>query len=198
MNKRIGVYSVLALLLLSVTASLVLAQQTAGASTAVCTGKTGFDYVQCYVTSFVSPIGFEDQWTGLVIGILAIIVLFVIILDIAQLALPFSNWVNWIIAIAFVIVAGLLGLIRTINGWALTFGSYLVGGAGALAIIMSAVLLVIVIIALFFGGEKLRNWIVNVKGKRTIMEAKAKGYKAAEDVVAASTYLRNLKPGMNS
>lgn len=142
--------------------------------------------------SFVSPIGFENQWTGIVIGILATIMLFAIIIDVAELALPFSPWVNWVIAIGLVITAGLLGLIRSIAGWGLTLGSYLVGGAGTLAILASAFFIAIAIIALFFGGAKLRRFAMRARFNRELTNKETKALGAAGDIQALKTLAKEV------
>lgn len=135
---------------------------------------------------FLLAPSFEDddsEWEGIVVGILAFIVMFAIVLDIAQLALPFSSWVNWILALSFVIVAGIMGLVRTVASWALGAGAIIVGGAGFIAIVMSAVILLAVVIFLFFGGEWLQKKLQKIRGNRDILNAKRKGDKKAAEIV---------------
>lgn len=157
-----------------------------GYQTSPITG-TPFNSIQDFVISFVSPVGFENQWTGIVIGILATIMIFVIILDVMNLALPFSRWVNYVLAIGFVIAGGLLGMVRTVAGYGLVIGSYITGGAGAIALIVSAVLILVVIIVLFFGSQKMAKWVARARGNREIIDAEKAAYKKGANIKGLET-----------
>lgn len=130
---------------------------------------------QPFILSVVSPVGFDDNPIGVVVGILAAIVIFVILLDVAQLALPFSNWVNWVLAGVFVVVAGLLGFIRSVAGWALVLSATVAGTAGVLAMVISSVLLLLVIVFMFIGGNWIKKYIQHVKGGRQLLKAEQRG-----------------------
>ncbi|MGV8151713.1 MAG: hypothetical protein ACP5OG_01405 [Candidatus Nanoarchaeia archaeon] len=191
-SKKFSVYAIFTLMVIS---SLVV-----NVSAIDCNDSTlsGWEKFTCTTLSFVSPIGFDNQWTGIVMGILATIVIFAIVLDVATIGLPFSMWVNYVISIAFVIAAAMLGLIRSIAGWALTLGAMLVGTAGALAMVASAVIIVLVIITLFWGNQKLAKFAVRARGNRAMLEKEADAYKKAANITQGGVILDQFGKGMNN
>ncbi len=188
-NKKIGVYVFLSLLVLSAVSTMVSAQ-TFNMSGNDCSNRSGWDAFQCSTISFISPIGFDNPWTGIVLGIMAAVVLFAIVYDVALLVLPFSGWVNVIIAIAFIVAAAMVGLIRSLVGWFFTAGSYIVGGAGILATVMSAVMIFLAIIVVFFGGGKVKGWMQRIKQNRRDLEQGGKAHEGAREVVEATKAMR--------
>ena len=183
--------------MLSVALILFLAIEVISIFSSVGGGVTGYQTLpltgtpwntfQDFVISFVSPVGFDNQWTGIVIGMLATIMIFVIVLDVMQLALPFSKWVNYVLAVGFVIAAGLLGMVRTVAGYGLTFGAYITGAAGAIALVASAVMILVVIIVLFFGNQKMAKWMARARGNREIIDLEKDAYKKAAYIKGLET-----------
>lgn len=128
----------------------------------------------------ISVIGFSSTAIGIMMGLLALIMIFAILYDIMGF-LPFSKPVQWILTIGFMIGMAILGVVRSIAGWGLTIGSYLVGGAGALSIIASAVIFILVLLAIFIGGNKLIQLATRSRGNRELMDAEVRGYKKAAE-----------------
>jgi len=147
-----------------------------------------FKWVAGSVITSVSPVGYESG-TGVLLGIIAMIMILVIMIDIFQLVLPFSDWVTYVLAAGFTIAGLTLGVVRTIAGWGLALGATITGAAGTLAIIMSAVLFLVAIIFLFFGGQALQKWLGGVKGRRLILQGEAQAYKTAAKLAAGKRVL---------
>ena len=148
-----------------------------------------FKWVAGSVITSVSPVGYESG-TGVLLGIIAMIMIMVIMIDIFQLVLPFSDWVTYVLAAGFTIAGLILGVVRTIAGWGLALGATITGTAGTLAIIMSAVLFAVAIVFLFFGGQALQKWLGGIRGRRLIMQGEAKAYKTAAEIARGKVVLR--------
>jgi len=147
-----------------------------------------FKWVAGSVITSVSPVGYESG-TGVLLGIIAMIMILVIMIDIFQLVLPFSDWVTYVLAAGFTIAGLTLGVVRTIAGWGLALGATITGAAGTLAIIMSAVMFLVAIIFLFFGGLALQKWLAGVRGRRLILQGEAQAYKTAAKLAAGKRVL---------
>ncbi len=172
--KKIGAYGILSLILMSLTASFVAAQE----STVL---KSVTDFIKPYLT----PVGAESTWTTWILAALALVLLFVVLFDLASMVLPFSKWVNIVMVCIFTIAALLLGLVRSIVSFGLGIGATLAGTGGAIAITMSGVLMFLAVIAVFFGGEWLRKYVMRSKGRRTLLEAESEAYTRGAKILRA-------------
>jgi hypothetical protein len=209
-NKKVGIF-LLAFLVLTSSFSFAMAQspgitaQQTGSNTVTVNGQVSVNLLStttercanapskftCYMFNFFAPFGFDDQWPGIILGLIAAAILFAIFFDIADLVLPFSKWVSILIVSGFVVGAIIVGLIRYIVAMGLVIGSLIVGTGGALAIIVSGVVLVLALFALFFGGKGLTKWLKKIKQNRKNfdmqMRVNAGAAKAAAGIGAAAT-----------
>ncbi len=194
-NKKIGVYVFLFLLVASLVSFVVSAQQNVNVNATIsftdsptkilkerCAGKEGGDWFTCAMFSFFAPSSMDEQWPSIIMGLLASAIIFGMLFDISDLVLPFSKWVNYLIAIGFVVGCIILGVVRMIVAWGMNIGSMIAGGAGALAIIWSSVLLVLALVAIFFGGEKLRKFVGKAKQNRRLFDEEMKAHTGAARV----------------
>src|SRR3989344_4005395 len=145
---------------------------------------TGFWTFLNWLTNSTAPTGYENSNAGVALGIIALVMIFVILLDVLQLVLPFSEWVSWVLAIGFTIAMMIIGLVRSIAGWGLTIAAIIVGGTGTFAIIMVSIIFLLAIIALFFGGEKIAGWLKMMKMRRKTLDKISKSEGAAGDIRA--------------
>ncbi len=126
--------------------------------------------------------GSQSQEVMMIIGIIAMILIFVIMVDVFQLFLPFSDWVTYVLATGFTIVGLLLGIVREIAGWGLVLAAYITGGAGTFAIVMTAVIFLAGIIFLFFGWPWLQKQLLLIKIRRAGVKKVIAAAEAAEDI----------------
>jgi hypothetical protein len=189
--KKFGVYSILLLLvIMPFTLSLVSAEGEDEGEDETSDNFLGttWDYISGKITPVMSSAwdaaGKFSKGTAQFLGLLALVFIFIILLDLSLLVLPFGKTTCWVIAILFTIGALVTDVIRIIAGWGLAVGSLIAGGAGVLAIIMSAVVLFAAVIVLFFGGNKIMGWLKNMKANREalegVYEAKGRGLKIRE------------------
>lgn len=174
--KKFGVYSILIfVVLIPLISTLVFAFDVQTAA------SDSWKWFSEKITPVGAAAGAFTQGTAQVLGILAIVFMFVVFLDLSLLVLPFGKTTSWIIAVLFTIGVLVVDLIRTVAGWGLAIGSFIAGGAGVFAIIMSAVVMLAAVIALFFGGDWILNWFKKMKTNREGMEgiyqAKGRGMK---------------------
>jgi hypothetical protein len=169
--KKTGVLGILALIMLPLFLTAVQAY----------TGELAVKWAVDQVT----PTGAVDAVnkdiagfgpTAIILGILALILIFVILLDVADLVLPFGAWTNRIIVAALTIAGLAMGVVKSIAGWGLALGALITGAAGVFAIVVSSLLLAAGVIALIWGGNKLTQFATRAKGNRKVMEAAAKAY----------------------
>jgi hypothetical protein len=193
--KKLAVFTVIAMAFIL---PLVSAVETPLLQTGSDTWLTESTFYKA-VAPYIIPAGSEGVTTSgmgaLIIGILAVVVIFAILYDVSELVLPLSRWVNIIIVSAFTIVALLVGLIRTIVAWGLGLGATIAGGAGALAMVFSGVLLLLAMIALFWGNKTLAEWSVRARGNKEMMNAKKRAYEDAAKVVKAVTTTEAISAG---
>lgn len=182
-KEKILALSILILFMVSLLAGVVSAIEWKDVSGA----GDFFKWLQEKALSSISPIGFEETAAGIAIGIIAMIMIFVIMLDVFQLVLPFSDWVSYILAIGFVIAGAILGMVRTVAGWGMLIGAYIAGGAGAFALVMTAIVFLFAIIFLFFGGQWIQKWIIKMKARRYGLELTKKQLKSAAQIRALKT-----------
>lgn len=162
--KKIGILGALALMVLPLCLSFVSAQENEG--------LTWAKPIEPYL---IGP-GATLTWTILIFSVIAIVIMYVILFDISQLALPFSTWVNIVVVAGLTLGAFLLGVTRTIVNFGLTIGATLAGTAGALATAMSGLLLLAALIAIFFGGNWLRKIVIKIRGRKEIMGAEKRAW----------------------
>ncbi len=181
--------------------ALVMSTFSTFVSAAVTTNPT-LNSAYEYLAQILLPVGWESSigniWTAWVISILSVLVLLVILIDITDLVLPFKKFTNYLITIAFTIVAAIMGIVRTITAAGLSIGSMIAGTAGTLAIVMSGVIIAFAVIVLFFGGNKIKDYLKSIKTNRENLEELYKARRSGGKIAAAreqeSTGARVVSP----
>ena len=173
--KKLGVYSILLVLVVTFVSSFVLAQES------WLTDSKFYDVI----SSYLIPGGMEGL-SGLVIGIVTIVILFAIFLDVLTLIAPFSKGVIWIMAIGFGLIAVLFKLNVTVAGWIFAIGATIFAWAGALAGVLTIVLGIIILAAIFFGGQWIMKWAANVRLRRQGFEKVGKARTKGQTIKALS------------
>jgi hypothetical protein len=148
-----------------------------------------------FLDSFFAPAGFEQTIGGWIIGLIAALIVFVIMLDVFQLVLPFSDWVNWVIASGFGITAIVLGVTKYMAGYTLSVGSAIFGGAVGASLIIIGVLGLLALISLFFGGNKVVNALKKIKVRRKNQRKELDAIEAAGDIHAVEKETEEISKG---
>jgi len=132
-------------------------------------------------------VGNDVLW--IFVGIFGSLVLVLIMADLLMAISPWSDYINWVLAVGVFIVLALVGAIRGAVAGVFSFAGVLFGAGSALALIMTAVVFFAAVIFVFVGGSKIQGWIANVKNRKQILRAQKKGVKSAESTVKGKTVL---------
>lgn len=141
------------------------------------------------IKPWVVPSGMEGI-SAIIIGVIALVILFAIIVDIVMLVAPFSNIVKWMIAIGLGIIMILFKWNVTFAGWVIGIGAVLFGFAGTAAMVLTIILGILAIFFIFFGGLWIQKWITGVQGRRQILEATRAAYKEGAKIKKGKEVLK--------
>jgi hypothetical protein len=100
-----------------------------------------------------------------IIGLIVAIMIFAVLLDIIMLVTPFSKTTNWIIGIGVALIAIMSSLTVKVAAGFILVGTRLFAWAGAAGIFLTIILGILVIWFIFFGGNKISDWIQDVKAR---------------------------------
>lgn len=147
------------------------------------------------IAPYFIPAGMEGV-SGLIIGVIALVILFTIFLDIFSLLPMFSKTTNIIIATGLAIIMIVMKWNVTAAGWIFAVGASLFGFAGTFAVFATIIFAIILLIALFIGGsflDSLTKRFKKIRDNRNAMEAVSEGREAGADAAAIAEAGRTLR-----
>jgi len=157
-----------------------------------------FDITDNVVYETIKPYFVSDEMveeTGseviaLIIGLIALLIVFAIITDMVMLVSPFHTNVNWIMGVGVGIVMILMKWNVYFAAWWLTRLSIIFGWLGALAMAGTIILSILALIFIFFGGLWIQKIIIGVKTRRRGLELTEKTTKSAQDISALRRFAK--------
>ncbi|MFA7707747.1 MAG: hypothetical protein WCX73_02250 [Candidatus Pacearchaeota archaeon] len=184
-NKKVLILPIFILTLLAINLTLVLAGPIS--STGDFIDSTFYKTIE----EWVVPSGMEGA-SGMIVGIITLLILFAIMYDIIMLVAPFSSTVNIIIAIGLGILMILFQWNLTVCAWVISVGASVFGWAAGAAALLTIVMAIAALFFIFFGGIKVQEWITGVRGRRRILEAEDRAYKSAASIVKGTRVLKEV------
>ena len=138
-------------------------------------------------------VGNDILW--IFVGVFGSLVLVLITADLLMMISPWSDYINWVIAIGIFIVLTLVGVIRNLVAYVFSFAGVLFGAGSALALVMTAILFIFAVIFIFFGGNWIRAWIIRTKRNKWVLTAKKKGAKRGARITEGAETLETVAEG---
>ena len=148
------------------------------------------------LSSFIIPAG---MWgiPGAIVGIITLAIILSIVYDIIMLSalvFPFiSKRTGYIITAGTMILIVMTRINVSIAGWLFSLGATIFGLASIAAYIAIIVLSLGILLAVFFGGNKVTNWIINIRTTQENKEKITKAREAGGDIAALQALAKEAK-----
>jgi len=196
-NKKSSILPIILLAILILQIVIISAADATNvqtqAQTVVQNVQQSFDFFKSsFYTNLIRPyfvsqdivdtIGSETG--ALIIGLIALLIVFAIMTDIILLVSPFSETVNWIMGIGLGIVMIIMKLNIWFASWVVLVGAVAFGWAGTLSLLLTIILAICALWFIFRGGMGLQKWLISVRARRRGLELTKTAMNSAADIGA--------------